>query len=118
MKSRPVAILTAATMLLIAPPTVANAAPASKMCGNYYFKEFSTAGSISAWCNNNNLFVVNAPNGTGFVAMVDGEDWGTWSSGTDLPKRLSSIRSNNRTWFTQKSSPAAGAGYDCLAATE
>ena len=112
MKSRLVAILVAATAMLTGVPSTASASPASMKCGNYYFKEFSTAGSISAWCNNNNSFGVNAPNGKGFVAMVDGEDWGTWSPGTDLPKRLSSISSNNRTWFTQKSSPASGSGYD------
>lgn len=85
---------------------------AAGTCGNYYFKYFATSGSIGAWCNGNNSFGVNAPNGTGFVAMVDGEDWGTWSPGTDLPKKLSSISSSNNTWFSQSASPASGAGYD------
>ncbi len=85
---------------------------AAGTCGNYYFKYFATSGSIGAWCNSNNSFGVNAPNGTGFVAMVDGEDWGTWSPGTDLPRRLSSISSSNTTWFSQSASPASGAGYD------
>lgn len=93
---------------LVAAPGQASAST----CGNYYFKSFSTSGSIGAWCNSNDSFGVSAPNGTGFVAMVDGEDWGTWSPGTDLPKQLNSISSNNTTWFSQSSSPATGSGYD------
>ncbi|HET9173001.1 MAG TPA: hypothetical protein VFN97_26475 [Actinospica sp.] len=86
-----------------------NAAAASS---NYYYKYFATSGSISTWYSNDSSWGVNAPNGTGFVAMVDGEDWGTWSPGTDLPKKLNTISSNNTTWFSQNASPASGAGYD------
>jgi len=110
-RPRPVLSLLAALgalAALVAAPGVAAAAT----CGNYYFKHFPTSGSIGAWCSNNNSWGVSAPGGTGFVAMVDGEDWGTWSPGTDLPKKLSSISSSNSTWFSQQSSPAAGAGYD------
>jgi hypothetical protein len=113
MKSHRRLIVTLLTVVatIVAPLTVPTSAYATT-CGNYYFKSFATSGSISAWCSNNNSFGVNAPNGTGFVAMVDGEDWGTWSPGTDLPKRLNSISSSNTTWFSQTASPASGAGYD------
>ena len=111
MRSRLSASLATAVLALgavVAAPGIA----AASTCGNYYFKYFSTSGSISAWCDSNNSFGVNAPSGTGFVAMVDGEDWGTWSPGTDLPKLLSAIPSSNTTWFSQTASPASGSGYD------
>ena len=40
----------------------------------YYFKYFSTSGTISTWHSNDNSWGVNAPSGTGYVAMVNGED--------------------------------------------
>lgn len=88
------------------------AGPAPAASSDYYFKYFSTSGTISAWDTNDNSWGVNAPSGTGFVAMVDGEDWGTWSPGTDLPKKLNTISSSNTTWFSQTASPNSGAGYD------
>ena len=78
----------------------------------YYFKGFPTSGSISMWYTNDNSWGVNAPSGTGFVAMVTGEDWGTWSPVHTLPKKINTISSSHTTWFSQTSSPASGAGYD------
>lgn len=78
----------------------------------YYFKHFSTSGSISTWYNNDNSWGVNAPSGTGFVAMVTGEDWGTWSPKHALPKKLNAISSSHTTWFSQTAKPASGSGYD------
>lgn len=114
MRSRPrllaalLSVLGTAAALVTAPGT----ASASGPCGDYYFKHFPTSGNISAWCTSDNSFGVNSPAGNGFVAMVDGEDWGTWSPHTDLPKKLSAISPTNKTWFSQTSHPAAGAGYD------
>jgi hypothetical protein len=34
----------------------------------------TTSGSIDPWYNNDNPWGVSAPGGTGFVAMVTGED--------------------------------------------
>ena len=73
MKSRLNAILLAVLAMVIVVPGTAHASN----CGNYYFKSFATAGSISPWCASESSWGVNAPGGTGFVAMVDGEDWGT-----------------------------------------
>ncbi|KFZ18669.1 hypothetical protein V501_01086 [Pseudogymnoascus sp. VKM F-4519 (FW-2642)] len=78
----------------------------------YYFKGFSTSGSISQWYSNDNSWGVNAPSGTGFVVMVTGEDWGTWSPVHTLPKKLNDVNPSHATWFSQTSSPASGAGYD------
>jgi hypothetical protein len=78
----------------------------------YYFKYFSTSGTISTWYSNDNSWGVNAPSGTGYVAMVNGEDWGTTSPVTTLPKKLSAISSSHYTHFSQVSSPASGSGYD------
>ena len=87
-------------------------APAQAASSVYYYKYFATSGTISTWYTNDNSWGVTAPNGTGFAAMVDGEDWGTWSPVTDLPKKLDTISSSNTTWFSQTASPASGAGYD------
>lgn len=78
----------------------------------YYFKYFSTSGTISTWYTNDNSWGVNAPSGTGYVAMVNGEDWGTTSPVTTLPKLLSAISSSHYTRFDQVSSPVSGSGYD------
>lgn len=104
-------ILTTLAILIAASMTVLSASAAT---GNslYYFKYFHTSGTISAWRKNDNSWGVNAPNGTGFVAMVDGEDWGTTSPVTTLPKKLSDVGSKNTTWFSQSASPVTGAGYD------
>jgi hypothetical protein len=114
-----IARFTPAIPLWIAPLLVMFAAflvialPASAASSKtYYFKHFSTSGSISPWYTNDNSWGVNAPNGTGFVVMVSGEDWGTWSPVHTIPKKLSAIGSGNKTWFAQKASPASGAGYD------
>jgi hypothetical protein len=79
---------------------------------SYYFKHFSTAGTISPWYKNDNSWGVNAPNGTGFTVMVTGEDWGTWSPVHTLPKKINALAPDHKTWFTQNSYPAQGAGYD------
>lgn len=89
--------------------------PGSALAANsstYYFKYWSSSGSISPWYTNDNSWGVNAPSGSGFAAMVDGEDWGTTSPVTTLPKQLSAVGSGNNTWFYQTASPASGAGYD------
>lgn len=78
----------------------------------YYFKYFSTSGSISTWYTNDNSWGVNAPSGTGFVAMVTGEDWGTWSPVHTLPKKLNDVNPSHSTWFSQTASPVSGSGYD------
>ncbi|KUL81350.1 hypothetical protein ZTR_09734 [Talaromyces verruculosus] len=85
----------------------------------YYFKHFSTSGSIDPWYNNDNSWGVSAPSGTGFVVMVTGEDWGTWSPVHTLPKKINDLDPGHKTWFSQTSSPAAGHGYDaCYAPTD
>jgi hypothetical protein len=101
------ALLLVAVGAIVLGPLVAHADS-----GTYYFKYFPTSGSISTWYTNDNSWGVNAPNGTGFVSMVAGEDWGTWSPDHTLPKKLSDVGSNNKSWFYQSASPAAGAGYD------
>ncbi|KAJ6098160.1 hypothetical protein N7499_002534 [Penicillium canescens] len=78
----------------------------------YYFKHFSTSGSIGAWYNNDNSWGVSAPGGTGFVAMVTGEDWGTWSPIHTLPKKINDVNPGHNTWFSQSANPADGQGYD------
>jgi hypothetical protein len=88
------------------------AALAHAASSTYYFKYFSTSGSINAWHTNDNSWGVNAPAGTGFIVMVTGEDWGTWSPVHALPKKLNALSSSHNTWFSQKASPASGAGYD------
>jgi len=78
----------------------------------YYFKYFSTSGSISTWYTNDNSWGVVAPSGTGFVAMVTGEDWGTYSPVHTLPKKLNALSASHDTWFYQTAAPASGSGYD------
>ena len=83
----------------------------------YYFKYFSTSGTIDAWYDSDNSWGVYAPDGTGFAAMVTGEDWGTYSPVHTLPKKISAISSSHSTWFYQTASPASGAGYDATYAS-
>jgi hypothetical protein len=78
----------------------------------YYFKRFSTSGSIGPWYNNDNFWGVSAPDGTGFVAMAIGEDWGTWSPVHTLPKKINDVNPGHNTWFSQSADPADGQGYD------
>ncbi|KAL5363149.1 concanavalin A-like lectin/glucanase domain-containing protein [Aspergillus floccosus] len=78
----------------------------------YYFKHFSTSGTISPWYKDDNSWGVNAPDGTGFTVMVTGEDWGTWSPVHTLPKKLKDLNPDHKTWFSQNAYPAQGAGYD------
>jgi hypothetical protein len=78
----------------------------------YYFKHFSTSGTINPWYNDDNSWGVNAPDGTGFVVMVTGEDWGTWSPVHTLPKKLKDVNPSHNTWISQTAAPARGAGYD------
>ncbi len=72
-------------LLVMLLATVAPASAASSK--TYYFKYFPTSGSISPWYTNDNSWGVNAPNGTGFVAMVSGEDWGTSVPGACDPQK-------------------------------
>ncbi|KAF4160324.1 hypothetical protein CNMCM6069_008674 [Aspergillus lentulus] len=78
----------------------------------YYFKHFSTSGSISPWYSNDNSWGVDAPGGNGFVVMVTGEDWGTWSPVHTLPKKIKDLDPGHTTWFSQTAQPAQGKGYD------
>jgi hypothetical protein len=78
----------------------------------YYFKHFSTSGSISPWYSNDNSWGVDAPGGGGFVVMVTGEDWGTWSPAHTLPKKIKDLNPGHTTWFSQTAQPAEGKGYD------
>jgi hypothetical protein len=105
-------MLLGASVLAAVSLTLLMSAPAEAASSTYYFKYFPTSGSISTWYSNDNSWGVNAPNGTGFVAMVSGEDWGTWSPVHTIPKRLSAVGSGNTTWFSQSAAPASGAGYD------
>ncbi len=99
-----------ATLVMLLSTTGPVSAASSR---TYYFKYFATNGtSISPWYTNDNSWGVKAPKGSGFVAMVTGEDWGTWSPVHTLPKKLSAISSSNKSWFYQKASPASGSGYD------
>jgi hypothetical protein len=99
--------LLAALALVCTLPNSASAASST-----YYFKYYATGGNASTWYNNDNSWGVNSSTGTGFVAMVDGEDWGTTSPVTTLPKKLSAIGSGNKTWFSQTSYPNSGSYYD------
>jgi hypothetical protein len=105
-RSLSLSLLLVAVAAIALSPLVAEAASST-----YYFKYFATSGSISTWYNNDSSWGVNS-NGTGFVAMVSGEDWGTWSPVHTIPKKLSAIGSGNTTWFSQTASPSSGAGYD------
>lgn len=78
----------------------------------YYFKHFSTSGSIDPWYNNDNSWGVNSQDGVGFTVMVTGEDWGTWSPVHTLPKKINDLSPDHKTWFAQNASPAQGSGYD------
>lgn len=77
----------------------------------YYFKHFNTSGTISPWYSNDNSWGVNA-DGSGFVVMVTGEDWGTWSPVHTLPKQLKDVNPSHSTWFSQNANPASGHGFD------
>ncbi|OGE54658.1 hypothetical protein PENARI_c005G01163 [Penicillium arizonense] len=66
-----------------------------------------TSGSIGPWYNNDNSWGVSAPGGTGFFAMVTGEDWRISS-----PKKINDVNPGHNTWFSQSANPADGQGYD------
>ncbi|MFG2802409.1 GH12 family glycosyl hydrolase domain-containing protein [Streptomyces pseudovenezuelae] len=101
------AALLAALALVFTLPNSAAAASST-----YWFKYYATGGNASTWYSNDASWGVNSSTGTGFVAMVDGKDWGYTSPVTTLPKKLSAISPNNTTWFSQTSSPASGSYYD------
>lgn len=100
--------ITCTTLFLLSLGVAVYAATSS----TYYFKSFSTSGSISTWYTSDNSWGVNAPSGTGFVVMVTGEDWGTWSPVHTLPKKLNDVDPSHNTWFSQTASPVSGSGYD------
>ena len=65
-------------------------ASASAASSTYYFKYFSTGGSIYPWYSNDNSWGYSNTSGSGFMEMVVGEDWGTKSPWQPLPKKISS----------------------------
>ncbi|MER6014723.1 hypothetical protein [Streptomyces bluensis] len=83
--------------------TLPNSAVAASQ--TYWFKHYSTGGNASTWYNNDNSWGVNASTGTGFVAMVNGKDWGWTSPVTTLPKKIGAVSPNNNTWFSQSAWP-------------
>jgi hypothetical protein len=104
-----------ASLILIAISPVASGPTSSK----YYFKYWASKDAhtgatthIDPWYNDDNSWGVDAPEGSGFVAMVHGEDWGTPSPLHQLPKKLKHVHQSHSTWFNQHSNPAPGAGYD------
>lgn len=86
--------------------------PAVADSSTYWFKYYATGGNASTWYSNDASWGVNSSTGTGFVAMVDGKDWGYTSPVTTLPKKLSAISPNNTTWFSQSAYPNSGSYYD------
>jgi hypothetical protein len=101
------AALLAALALVFTLPNSAVAASST-----YWFKHYSTGGNASTWYANDNSWGVNSWTGTGFVAMVNGKDWGWTSPVTTLPKKLSAISPNNTTWFSQSAYPKSGSRYN------
>ncbi|KUL81971.1 hypothetical protein ZTR_10711 [Talaromyces verruculosus] len=87
-------------------------APVYSDSSTYYWKHFSTSGTISPWYENDNSWGVTAPEGTGFAVMVTGEDWGTWSPVHTLPKQLKDVSQTHNTWISQIAQPEPGYGYD------
>lgn len=67
------------------------AASASASSSTYYFKYFSTGGSIYPWYNNDNSWGYSETSGSGFMEMVVGEDWGTISPWHPLPAVISTV---------------------------
>lgn len=101
------AALLAALALVVTLPNSAVAASQT-----YWFKHYSTGGNASTWYANDNSWGVNSPTGTGFVAMVNGKDWGWSSPVTTLPKKIGAVNPNNNTWFSQSAWPKSGSRYN------
>jgi hypothetical protein len=49
---------------------------------------------------------------TGFVAMVNGKEWGWTSPVTTLPEKIGDVSPDNNTWFSQSAWPKSGSYYD------
>ncbi|MGB7748025.1 MAG: cellulase B precursor [Verrucomicrobiia bacterium] len=65
-------------------------ASASASSSTFFFKYFSTGGSIYPWYSNDNSWGYSNTSGSGFMEMVIGEDWGNISPYHPIPKKISS----------------------------
>ena len=63
-------------------------ASASAASSTYYWKYFSTGGSIYPWYSNDNSWGYSNTSGSGFMEMVVGEDWGKNHLGSLFPEVL------------------------------
>lgn len=77
-------------------------APVYSQSSTYYWKHFSTSGAISPWYQNDNSWGVTANEGTGFVVMVTGEDWGTWVQVSPYPLIVETSCGKQRTGCDQR----------------
>lgn len=59
----------------------------------YYWKYFSTGGSIYPWYTNDNSWGYHNTSGSGFMEMVVGDDWGNYSPWHPIPAVINTIPS-------------------------
>ena len=85
---------------------------AQAQSGTWYFKHFSTNGPIYPWYSNDNSWGYHATWGSGFVEMVMGEDWGTFSPYHPIPKQIYNVGSGAWSWFWENHQVYGGGRID------
>jgi len=78
----------------------------------WYFKYFSTGGTINPFYTNDNDWGYTNSTGSGFVEMVMGEDWGTISPYHPIPLVCSSVPSNATIQFSENHHVNSGGRID------
>ena len=74
---------------------------ASCQSSTYYFKHFADikGQTINPWYTNDHSWGYHNSTPAGFVEMVMGEDWGVISPWHPIPKTISTVGANAKSWF-------------------
>jgi hypothetical protein len=91
----------AQTCAVAAVLSAALATSASAGSSTFYHKYFSTGGAIYPYYVNDNNWGYSNTSGSGFMEMVLGTDWGTWSPYHPLPLQVWQVKSGSAEYFSE-----------------
>jgi hypothetical protein len=92
--------------------STALAMSARAQSGTFYFKHFTTGGAIYPYYANDNNWGYSNTSGSGFVEMVLGVDWGTWSPYHPLPLQVWQVNSGSAEYFSENHGVNSGGRID------
>jgi xyloglucan-specific endo-beta-1,4-glucanase len=102
----------AQTCAVAAVLSAALATSASAGSSTFYHKYFSTGGAIYPYYVNDNNWGYSNTSGSGFMEMVLGTDWGTWSPYHPLPLQVWQVKSGSAEYFSENHGVNAGGRID------